>query len=60
MNKESQNKTQEAHKVQPVKVSAEQTARNRKAAKKTAIILAVVALGFFVWSVFIVIEHAAK
>jgi len=30
----------------------------RKAARKTALILAVVALGFFAWSVYIVIESA--
>jgi hypothetical protein len=30
----------------------------RKAARKTAVILAVVALGFFAWSVYIVMEHA--
>jgi hypothetical protein len=30
----------------------------RKAARKTALIMAVVALGFFAWSVYIVIESA--
>jgi hypothetical protein len=34
------------------------TKAQRKAAKKTAVILAVVALGFFAWSVFIVLDHA--
>ncbi len=44
--------------VQPESVTEQQTVQNRKAAKKTAIILALVALGFFVWSVFIVMDHA--
>lgn len=30
----------------------------RKAARKTALIMAVVALGFFAWSVYIVMDHA--
>ena len=30
----------------------------RKAARKTALIVAVVALGFFAWSVYIVYSHA--
>ncbi len=37
-----------------------QTQKNRKAARKTAIILGVVALGFFVWSVYIVMTHAQQ
>ena len=45
-------------KVQPEPLTQAQTADNRKAAKKTAIILGVVALGFFIWSVFIVLRHA--
>jgi len=34
------------------------TLKQRKAARRTALILAVVALGFFAWSVYIVIDHA--
>ncbi len=34
------------------------TQEQRKAARKTALILAAVALGFFAWSVYIVINHA--
>ena len=34
------------------------TQEQRKAARKTAMILAAVALGFFAWSVYIVINHA--
>jgi hypothetical protein len=30
----------------------------RKAARKTAVVLAVVALGFFSWAVYIVVKHA--
>lgn len=35
-----------------------QTQKNRKAAVKTAVILAAVAVGFFAWSVYIVMSHA--
>ncbi len=34
------------------------TQDQRKAARKTAIVLALVALGFFAWSVYIVMDHA--
>ncbi|TDR20569.1 hypothetical protein [Marinicella litoralis] len=34
------------------------TTDQRKAARKTALILGAVALGFFAWSVYIVITHA--
>jgi hypothetical protein len=34
------------------------TKNQKKAVRRTAVILAVVALGFFAWSVFIVLEHA--
>jgi len=37
-----------------------ETQQKRKAAKKTAIKLGVVALGFFVWSVYIVMTHAQQ
>ncbi len=40
--------------------SAEELKRNRKAARKTALILAVVALGVFSWSIYMVIYHATK
>jgi len=40
--------------------STEQIKRNRKAARKTALILAVVALGVFSWSIYTVIYHATK
>lgn len=36
----------------------QQIQAQKKAARKTAVILAVVALGFFAWSVYIVVEHA--
>ncbi len=45
--------------VQPDSVTDKQTVQNRKSAKKTALILGAVALGFFIWSVFIVMKHAA-
>ena len=35
-----------------------QVQAQRKAARKTALIMAVVALGFFAWSVYIVYSHA--
>ena len=55
MNQEPQNKVSS---VQPDKVTVQQTVQNRKAAKKTAIILGVVALGFFIWSIYKVMNHA--
>jgi|GEM_PF-2446017 len=51
---------QPLERVKPESVTQEQTTKNRKKAQKTAFILAAVALGFFVWSVFIVMKHAAQ
>jgi len=35
-----------------------QIKKNRKAAMKTAIVLGVVAFGFFAWSLYVVVSHA--
>ena len=39
-------------------VDEQKLKEQRKAAVKTAVILAVVALGFFSWAVYIVVSHA--
>ncbi len=40
--------------------STDQIKQNRKAARKTALILALVALGVFSWSIYTVISNATK
>jgi len=57
MNQES---LKEVQRVQPEPVTQEQLVQQRKAARKTAIILGLVALGFFAWSIYIVMDHAAQ
>lgn len=54
MNQKTTNKTQSDS------INNGQAGQNRKAARKTALILAAVALGFFAWSVYIVVGHATK